>query len=187
MERAIPGRSLLCSRLGEWQATAFDAVTLLDSMPSARGWGLGILGDKILLSPTCKRVWDQKTLGSGLKVDFVIQEADDTYTAIEIESPRFTLFTKKNHDPTKELKHAEKQIRDYCDFIDRNLEYVRGEEDLKGIFFPRGEIVIGRRKDLTGKGARSLCSLNQNRGRFKFKKFSFFPETKAFEDCRITY
>jgi hypothetical protein len=119
----------------------------------------------VLLNPYCKHVWPQKLLGNKYKVDFILEESDGSYTAIEIESPNFPLFTKslKRH---YKLRDAEDQVRDYCDYIDRNLDSVEREEELAGIFRPRGVVVIGRRRTLRQKELRKLASLNRENGRY---------------------
>lgn len=120
-----------------------------------------------LLSPSCKRVWPQKMLGSKYKVDFVVQEATDTYIAIEIESPNKRLYkTGKEIDPYSEFTHAEQQVRDYCNYVDMNRDSVDREEGLVGIFRPRGLVVIGRRRDLSQEGARKLKERNADSGRY---------------------
>jgi hypothetical protein len=119
----------------------------------------------MLLSPTGKHVWPQKMLGNKYKVDFVIREHDDSYVAVEIESPRFKLFT-NNLDPRHELTHAEQQVRDYCDYIDRNRDCVEREEGLPQIYRPNGLVIIGRKKDLVPQAMRKLESRNRDGGRF---------------------
>lgn len=119
----------------------------------------------ILLSPNRKHVWQQKMLGNRYKVDFLVQESDDSYVAIEIESPNFPLFTQRL-DPYHKLTHAEQQVRDYCEFIDRNRDFVEREEGLPGIFRPRGVVVIGRRRSLSEDAARKLVARNRDAGRY---------------------
>jgi len=119
----------------------------------------------ILLSPSCKKAWPQKMLGNKYKVDFVVQESDDSYTAIEIESPSFPLFTKAL-DPSYRLTHAEEQARNYCNYIDMNRDTVEREEGLAGIFRPRGLVVIGRRRSLSPEATKKLVARNADAGRY---------------------
>lgn len=121
-----------------------------------------------LLSPSCKNVWPQKMLGNKFRVDFVVQEATDTYVAIEIESPTKQLYKSgKAGAPYAEFTQAEQQVRDYCNYIDMNRDSVEREEDLAGIFKPRGLVVIGRRRDLSVDAARKLRERNADEGRYK--------------------
>lgn len=121
-----------------------------------------------LLSPSCKNVWSQKMLGNKFRVDFVVQEATDTYVAIEIESPTKQLYKGgKAGAPYAEFTQAEQQVRDYCNYIDMNRDSVEREEDLAGIFKPRGLVVIGRRRDLSVDAARKLRERNADEGRYK--------------------
>ena len=119
----------------------------------------------ILLSPNRKHVWPQKKLGNKWQVDFLIRESDDSYTAVEIESPNFPLFTKAL-DPHHKLTHAEQQVRDYCEYIDQNRDTVEREEGLTRIFRPRGMVVIGRRKMLSDDAMRKLVARNRDAGRY---------------------
>jgi hypothetical protein len=119
----------------------------------------------VLLSPSCRHVWPQKLLGNKWKVDFVVRESDDTYTAIEIESPNFPLYT-KSLDPHHKLTHAEQQVRDYCEYIDQNRDSVDREEGLSGVYRPRGIVVIGRRSSLNSRAMRKLVARNADAGRY---------------------
>lgn len=119
----------------------------------------------VLLAPTCKSVWPQKMLGNKWKVDFVVREADDTYAAIEIESPKFPLYT-KGLDPHHKLTHAEQQVRDYCEYVDQNRDTVEREEGLPGIFRPKGTVIIGRRSSLNDDTKRKLVARNADAGRY---------------------
>lgn len=119
----------------------------------------------ILLSPNPKHVWPQTMLGNKYRVDFVVRESDDSYTAIEIESPAFPLYT-QNLDPHQKLTHAEQQVRNYCEYVDRNRDTVEREEGLPGIFRPRGVVVIGRRRNLSEESLRKLVARNRDSGRY---------------------
>jgi hypothetical protein len=120
-----------------------------------------------LLSPSCKQVWPQKMLGNKYKVDYVVLEANDTYLAVEIESPTKKVYKGgKQIEPYAEFTHAEQQVRDYCHYVDRNLDSVEREENLPGIFRPRGLVVIGRRRDLSLEGARKLRERNADHSRY---------------------
>lgn len=119
----------------------------------------------VLLSPSCKDVWPQKMLGNKWKVDFVVRESDDTYAAIEIESPNFQLYT-KGLNPHHKLTHAEQQVRDYCEYVDQNRDSVEREEGLSGIYRPKGVVVIGRRSSLDGDAMRKLVARNADAGRY---------------------
>ena len=119
----------------------------------------------ILLSPSRKHVWPEKELGNKWRVDFLVRESDDSYTAVEIESPNFPLFTKAL-DPHHKLTHAEQQVRDYCEYIDQNRDTVEREEGLTKVFRPRGVVVIGRRRTLSDDATRKLVARNRDAGRY---------------------
>ncbi len=120
-----------------------------------------------LLSPGCRNVWQEKRLGNKYKVDYIVEEAQGTYVAIEIESPKKKAYkTGKVKDPYSDLTHAEQQVRDYCNYIDWNRDTVEREEGLAEIFKPRGVVVIGRRRDLSDDGARKLKERNADSARY---------------------
>jgi hypothetical protein len=120
---------------------------------------------RVLLSPQCKEVWPQKLLGNKHKVDFVVREYDDSYTAIELKLPNVPLFT-KDLNLRQQVKDGLQQLRNYCDYIDWNRDSVEREENLPGIIHPRGILVIGRRKDLSPEAAKKLASMNRDSVRF---------------------
>ncbi len=119
----------------------------------------------ILLSPSARQVWPQKMLGNKYRVDFVVRESDDSYSAIEIEDPNAPVFT-KDLNPHHKLTHAEQQVRDYCEYVDQNKDSVEREERLPGIFRPRGVVVIGRRGSLSQEANRKLVARNRDGGRY---------------------
>ena len=125
-----------------------------------------------LLSPTCEHVWPEKMLGNKWRVDFLVREPGNLYTAIEIESPAKRLYRSgRDIEPYTEFHHAEQQVRDYCNFIDRNRDYVAREEGLTGIYKPNGVVVIGRRATLSPEGAKKLEERNADSGRYTIKTF----------------
>jgi hypothetical protein len=122
----------------------------------------------IILSPTAQHVWPEKMLGNKWRVDFVVRESDGTYTATEVESPKKRLYkTGQSVEPYAEWMHAEQQVRDYCNFIDTNRDYVEREEGLTGILRPRGLVIIGRRETLTDNGKKKLAERNIDNGRYQ--------------------
>ncbi len=128
-----------------------------------------------LLSPTCEHVWSEKMLGNKWRVDFLVREPGNLYTAIEIESPTKRLYkTGRDIEPYTEFHHAEQQVRDYCNFIDRNRDYVEREEGLTGVFKPNGLVVIGRRATLSPEGAKKLEERNADNSRYTIKTFDDF-------------
>lgn len=122
----------------------------------------------VILSPTAQQVWPEKMLGNKWRVDFVVKESDGTYIAIEVESPKKRLYkTGQSVDPYAEWTHAEQQVRDYCNFIDMNRDYVEREEGLSGILRPRGLVIIGRRETLSETGKNRLSERNADNGRYQ--------------------
>lgn len=122
----------------------------------------------VILSPTAQHIWPEKMLGNKWRVDFVVKEFDGTYTATEVESPKKRLYkTGQAVEPYAEWTHAEQQVRDYCNFIDMNRDYVEREEGLAGVLRPRGLVIIGRRETLTEEGKKKLAERNTDNGRYQ--------------------
>ncbi len=133
---------------------------------------LSIPKNWLFLSPSAEHVWPEKMLGNKWRVDFIVREADSTYVAIEVESPKKRLYkTGSSIEPYAEWTHAEQQVRDYCNFIDSNRDYVEREEKLAGVLKPRGLVIIGRRADLTPDGRRKLAERNADSGRYQTVTF----------------
>jgi hypothetical protein len=125
-----------------------------------------------LLSPTCEHVWPEKMLGNKWRVDFLVRQPGNLYTAIEMESPTKRLYkTGRDIEPYAEFHHAEQQVRDYCNFIDRNRDYTEREEGLTGIYKPNGVVVIGRRAMLSLEGAKKLEERNADSRRYTIKTY----------------
>jgi hypothetical protein len=148
----------------------FEALIAKDDVDEVRDV-LPFLGKAehwVILSPTAQHVWPEKMLGNKWRVDFVVRESDGTYTAIEVESPNKRLYkTGQAVEPYAEWTHAEQQVRDYCNFIDMNRDYVEREEGLAGILRPRGLVIIGRRERLTKEGKQKLAERNADNGRYQ--------------------
>lgn len=122
----------------------------------------------VILHPTCEEVWPEKMLGNKWRVDFIVREGANTYVAIEVESPKKRLYKSGSVvEPYREWIHAEQQVRDYCNFVDMNRDYVDREEALPGIHRPRGLVIIGRRGDLSAEGRRKLAERNGEGGRYQ--------------------
>lgn len=122
----------------------------------------------VILRPTCEAVWPEKMLGNKWRVDFIARDGDKSYIAIEVESPKKRLYKSGPVvEPYQEWMHAEQQVRDYCNFIDMNRDYVEREEGLPGIFRPRGIVIIGRRGELSQEGRKKLAERNADSGRYQ--------------------
>src|ERR1019366_4883801 len=84
------------------------------------------------------------------------------------ESPKKRLYKSGQAiEPYAEWTHAEQQVRDYCNFIDMNRDYVDREEDLTGVLRPRGLVIIGRRESLSKEGKQKLAERNADNGRYQ--------------------
>jgi hypothetical protein len=100
-------------------------------------------------------VLPQKRLGAEHVTDFVVAEKSSIgfqWTAVELESPRARMFTKKG-DFTTALTHAIRQIEDWRAWIGRNRDYAERPRDKSGLGLVDiddnvpGWIILGRRGD----------------------------------------
>lgn len=98
-------------------------------------------------------VLPQKRLGSEYVTDFVIGEKSSIgfeWTAVELESPLASLFTKKG-DPSARLTHGLRQITDWRTWLARNRDYASRPRDRNGLGLvdidpsPPAWLIIGRR------------------------------------------
>lgn len=110
-------------------------------------------------------LWTKIGLGAEYEIDFVFCDPGSSgaeWHLVEIEPPSFRLFTAKG-DPSKELTHALRQVRDWQRWLQVNRAY--GERLMPGIDSPMGHVFIGRRSELTTSEARErLKAINvQNR------------------------
>lgn len=76
--------------------------------------------------------------------DFTVELASGDYRLVEIESPRTPPYQERGEEPSQGLTHAEQQVSDWFRYIYENLDSVRREDQMPGLYEPAGEIVIGR-------------------------------------------
>jgi hypothetical protein len=95
------------------------------------------------LNPQYLKCMPKKPFGGELFPDFVLELYDKTTLIIEIEKPSVKLYTTKG-DPTKELSHAEQQLRDYLRWAIKENSYLR-EHGIENISTDKttGILVIG--------------------------------------------
>lgn len=98
----------------------------------------------VLFGSAYSRMISKHRLGSDYELDYALELADGTIDLVEIEASTHKLY-KRNGDPTVALVHAEQQVLDWLEWIDRNSPYAR--EKLPGIRRPSGLVVIGSRSD----------------------------------------
>ncbi len=101
--------------------------------------------NRILLDPSAVNITPKVKLGSEYVPDFVIQAAGDEYVLVEIERPNLPLLTKEGR-LRSELTHAQQQVKDWFDWIDRHGEYARSI--MPGIIEPKGWVIMGRRSSI---------------------------------------
>lgn len=105
-------------------------------------------------------------LGDQFEIDFVWCDPSSSgaeWHFAELERPGASLFTRAG-DPSKVLSHTMRQVRDWQDWILRNVGYA--EKKMPGVYQPMGHIFMGRRAELVRREAREhLRAINaQSRG-----------------------
>lgn len=111
----------------------------------------------ILFGPDYERVIPKHRLGKEYEMDYALVRSTGLIDLAEIESSTLRLFKKKG-DPTAELVHAEQQVLDWLDWLERNHAYAR--ESLPGLLQPTGYVIIGRVKTLSSADLRRLVRRN---------------------------
>jgi len=100
----------------------------------------------------------KQQLGEKYEIDFLLKKLDGKSEIVEIERANLRLFT-KNLDPTKELTHAIRQVRDYQSFCIRNYNYLSVESGVN-VFAPKGHVILGR--ECTSTEQEKLDELNNS-------------------------
>ena len=129
---------------------------LLDSNPAEEDLQRYLNTHRILLAPSARSVIAKHRLGSEFVTDFVIDLGNGEYEFVELEPSTVPLFTKAG-DPTKFVTHAQRQVEDWREWVQTNLQYARHQ--LPGLSDPRCRIIIGRwtLADQGGSAASSAC------------------------------
>lgn len=100
----------------------------------------------ILFGFEYKRVIPKHSLGGEYETDYALEKYDGSCDVVELESSNLNLYTQAGN-PTSYLVHAEQQILNWLDWIDKNNSYAR--TSLPGLYSPSGFIVMGRRESLS--------------------------------------
>jgi hypothetical protein len=95
----------------------------------------------LLFGPDYISVVPKHRLGAEFEMDYALIRPSGLADLVEIERSTYAIFTKSGN-PSQFLVHAEQQVLDWLDWIDRHGEYAR--ESIPGLFTPKGIVVIGR-------------------------------------------
>jgi len=117
-----------------------------------------LTSNPILLGLDYSNVIPKYKLGAEYEVDFALERYSGLIDLMEIESSVLPLFTKTGN-PTSHLVHAEQQVIDWIDWVEKNGAYARSK--LNGIITPKGFVVIGRESQLDAKTKASLIRRNK--------------------------
>ncbi|EJL59129.1 Shedu anti-phage system protein SduA domain-containing protein [Flavobacterium sp. CF136] len=112
----------------------------------------------ILLGLEYARIIPKHKLGSEFEVDYALEKFNGLIDLMEIESSTLSIFTKQGN-PSSYLVHAEQQVIDWLDWIEKNNSYARN--GLEGLISPKGFVIIGRNSSLTDKTKFSLIRRNK--------------------------
>jgi hypothetical protein len=111
----------------------------------------------VLFGLQYRRVAPQHRLGADFVMDFALELTSGLVDLVEIEPSSYLLYTKAG-DPRKELVHAEQQVLDWLDWLESNARLARDE--FPGMIRPVGQVIIGRRRDLSPDDSRRLRQRN---------------------------
>jgi len=85
-------------------------------------------------------------LGSEYEMDYALVNHNGMVDLVEIESSNLPIYTKRGN-PSSKLTHAEQQVLDWLDWIERNNSY--SQRNLQGMLSPKGFVVIGKSDSLS--------------------------------------
>jgi len=112
----------------------------------------------ILFGIEYAKIIPKHKLGSEYEIDYALEQFSGLIDVVEIESSNLKLYTKQGN-PTKELVHAEQQVIDWINWIEKNNSYANSK--INGLISPKAFVVIGTNKDLTEKDKESLIRRNK--------------------------
>ncbi len=121
-----------------------------------------------LLALNAIQVTPKVPLGNEYVTDYVVELPNCEYILVEIEQPKYTLFTKQGN-PTKELTHAQGQVRDWREWVANNIAYAR--QSLPEISDPECWVIIGRSSSLAKKDSHRLKQMNRDLRRTRVLTF----------------
>jgi hypothetical protein len=116
-----------------------------------------LTGYPVLFGLQYRRVIPQHRLGGNFVMDFALELTSGLVDLVEIEPSSFRLYTRSG-DPRKELVHAEQQVLDWLEWVETNARLVRDE--FPGMMRPVGQVIIGRRQDLSEDDIKRLRQRN---------------------------
>jgi hypothetical protein len=127
------------------------AIAELDGLLSATERNEHALQDclthnPILFGTEYTRVIPKHKLGDEYEMDYALERVFGLVDLVEIEASTHRLFTRSGN-PTQYLVHAEQQVLDWLDWIERYSPYAR--DRLPGLVQPLAYVVIGRSQDLS--------------------------------------
>jgi hypothetical protein len=116
-----------------------------------------LTANPVLFGLDYRRVLPKHRLGAEYEMDYALERVSGLVDLVEIEASTHRLFNSLG-DPTKDLVHAEQQVLNWLDWLERQHAYAR--ETLPGLVRPRGYVVIGRRSSLSPADQRRLDRRN---------------------------
>ena len=117
-----------------------------------------LTSNPVLLGLEYMNILPKMKLGSEYEVDYALEQHSGLIDLMEIESSTLKLYTKQGN-PTSHLVHAEQQIIDWLDWVEKNNSYIRDKQP--GLISPKGFVVIGRNNTLSEKTKSSLIRRNK--------------------------
>jgi hypothetical protein len=143
-ERVVAGLRLAIEELSAELAKDVRDENALQRLLTARPSLLGL---------EYRQVIPKHSLGGEYELDYAAITTNGFVHCIEIEPSTLKLYG-KGGNPRAELVHAEQQVLDWLDWMDRHAEYASAK--LPTLLRPTGTVVMGRRRDLTDRDVMRL-------------------------------
>jgi len=96
-------------------------------------------------------------LGNEYEMDYALIKYSGEIDIVEIEASNLNLYTSK-YNPSQYLVHAEQQILDWFDWIERNNAY--GRSKIPTLLSPIGIVIIGRDRSMDEESEKKLRRRN---------------------------
>jgi len=112
----------------------------------------------ILFGLDYSKIIPKHRLGAEYEMDYALERVSGLVDLVEIKASNLPIFNNKG-DPTKYLIHAEQQVLNWLEWLEKNYSYA--QENLPGLMRPKGYVVIGRSSSLSENECRKLMLRNR--------------------------
>lgn len=130
-----------------------------------------LTGNPILFGTQYVKVIPKYKLGKEFEMDYALERYDGLIDMVEIEASNHLLYTTSKGNPSQHLVHAEQQVLDWMDWVEKNNSYAR--KGHCGLLSPKAFVVIGcsdgmsdeelgklKRRNLSWRGSLEILTYN---------------------------